>query len=128
MARFLSEEWIEALDAALRDDREALRATAGARIAVAQVVTDGPGGRVAYTVQVDDGSARVRGGDAGADVTFTQDHATATAIARGELAAQAAFIEGRLRVGGDLALLMEHTQVLAGLDTALARARAVTTF
>jgi predicted lipid carrier protein YhbT len=128
MARFLSDEWIEEMDVAVRNAGSAGEVAAGARLAIGQIVTDAPGGPVSYTVHLEDGSARVQPGTTDADVTFTQDHATATAIFRGELAAQAAFIEGRLRVGGDLRALMDHAAAVVGLDRALEGFRAGTTF
>jgi putative sterol carrier protein len=129
MARFLSSAWVEELDAAVRDDDRVRRATAGTRLVVGQVVTGTPEGDVRYAIHVDDGTVRVREGDLdAADVTFTQDHPTALAIASGQLPAQQAFMEGRLRVSGDLALLMAHADTLAELDEALGRPRPSTTF
>jgi putative sterol carrier protein len=128
MARFLSDAWIEEMDAAVRDDDEVRSATAGTTIVIGQVVTDAPGGETGYTVHLDDGSVRVRPGTGDADVTFVQDHATAVAIARGELPAQAAFIDGRLRVRGDLQLLMDSAAVLARLDEAFSGPRAGTEY
>ena len=61
-----------------------------------------------------------------ADVTFTQDRATARAIADGELAAQTAFMAGRLRTGGDLTRLLAHREALADLDDVFADVRART--
>jgi predicted lipid carrier protein YhbT len=128
MVRFLSDAWIDAMDAAIRDDDQVRDTAAGTTLAIAQVVTEAPGGEVGYTVELEDGSARVRRGTEGAQVTFTQDHATAVAIARGELAAQAAFIDGRLEVRGDLQVLLTHVSLLAELDEAFSRTRARTTF
>ena len=129
MAQFLSEEWIETLDAELRHDERAQAAASDVRLTIGQIVTGGPNGEVSYVLRVGDGEARVEpDGIDDADVTFTQDHATATAIAQGALAAQAAFMEGRVRVGGDLSLLMANAPALAGIDDALARARARTTY
>ncbi len=122
MAVFLSTEWIAALDAAA----SGRRAPDGLRLVVQQVVRDGDD-EVAYAIRIADGSVRVTGGRAAdADVTFTQDRPTAAAIATGELSAQAAFIDGRLRVGGDLSTLLEHTAALAALEDVFATARAGT--
>jgi putative sterol carrier protein len=129
MVRYLSPEWIEAVSAAAAACDDLRTATSGVRLTVQQRVTGGPGGDVAYHVVVDDGAVAVLPGEApAADVTFQQDHATATAIARGELAAQAAFMTGRLRVGGDVQLLMRHRDTLAGLDDALVGVRAATEY
>ena len=123
MAEFLTPEWVSALaDAAagatLPDD---------VRLVVQQVVVGDDGVEVAYTVRIEAGSVRVTDGRADdADVSFTQDRATAAAIARGDLSAQAAFLDGRLRVGGDLAAALGGARALAGLDDLFALPRTAT--
>ena len=49
-------------------------------------------------------------------MTFTQDVETAAAVNRGELSAQAAFMTGRLRVGGDVQVLLDRQPALAEVD------------
>lgn len=126
---FLTESWVDELDRALQHDERAERATSGVRIVVQQVVTDEGEGTFRYALRVEDGSVRAVPGEAAdADVTFVQDRHTATAIARGDLAAQAAFMDGRLRVGGDLDQLIRSQAALGGLDDVLAEVRARTEF
>lgn len=129
MADFLSDAWVEELDAAAR---RATQIPQEVRLVVQQVVTDGPAGddrEVAYAVHLREGTASVTPGHAeGADVTFTQDRATAAAIARGELSAQAAFLEGRLRVGGDLRAALEQARAMAAISDVFAEVRATTTW
>jgi len=60
------------------------------------------------------------------DLRFTTDYATAARIAAGGLGAQRAFVEGRLRVGGDLSLLIRHHKALSTIDDVLAGVRART--
>jgi hypothetical protein len=55
-------------------------------------------------------------------VTFSQDRATADAIATGELSASAALTSGRLVVRGATSRLPEHREALARLDEAFAGA------
>ena len=62
------------------------------------------------------------------DLRFTTAYGTAAQIASGALAAQRAFVEGRLRVGGDLSLLIAHQRAIAAVDGALAPVRAQTTY
>jgi hypothetical protein len=122
MAGFLTDEWLDELDGVARG----AKVDPGLRLRVQQVVPDGPEGReVTYVVEVDGGCVRVhRGRSADADVTFTQDLATAQAIHRGELSAQAAFMEGRLRLGGDLRAVIDRAAALAAIDDVFAGARA----
>ncbi len=125
MAEFLSDAWIDALDASVR----AVALPEEVRLVVQQVVQDADGPEVAYAIRMADGRAQVeRGRVADADVTFTQDRATAVAIARGDLSAQVAFLAGRLRVGGDIRQVIDRGRDLALLDELLTPARAATTW
>jgi predicted lipid carrier protein YhbT len=121
VAEFLTDAWIDALDSAGAHaviDREL-------RLVIQQIVHDREGGDVAYVVRVSDGHISVRRGRADdADVTFTQDRVTALAIHRGELSAQAAFLDGRLRLGGDLRAVIDRAGALATIDDVFAATRA----
>ncbi|HZB70950.1 MAG TPA: SCP2 sterol-binding domain-containing protein, partial [Acidimicrobiales bacterium] len=108
-------------------------ATGGLEIAdgepftVQQVVVDGGGDPVRWALRVHDGRVAVEAGAVtDPDVTLTTDRATATALARGELAITDAFMAGRLRVAGDLRTLMRAGAVLGALDEAFAAVRART--
>jgi hypothetical protein len=110
----LSPAWI----AALAEAAAHAEAPEGVELVVQQVVVDGgpDGDEVAYAVEVGSGALRVHPGRVDApDVTITQDRATAAAIARGDLSAQSAFLEGRLRVGGDLVAALAAARVLSAL-------------
>jgi hypothetical protein len=108
-----SDEWIAALDAAARR----LPGVDGS-FTIQQVVGD-----VAWHVVLGPEGVRVRPGeDDDPDVTFSQDRATADAIADGELSASEALTSGRLSVRGATAQLTEHREVLAELDRVFADA------
>lgn len=127
--RYLSPEWIDAAGRALAADPGIKEATADVRLTLEQVVTDGPNGTVRWHVAVDHGSVELAEGAApSAGLRFTTSYATAAGIASGALSAQHAFAEGRLRVGGDLSLLVSHHRTLASLDDALAEVRAETVY
>lgn len=122
MAGFLTDRWFDALETTARQ----ARVDKSTRLLVQQIVTDGlDGSGVEYFVKVAEGSITVQRGRAEApDITFTQDRATATAIHRGELSAQTAFIEGRLRLGGDLRAVIDRAAALSAIDDVFAAARA----
>jgi putative sterol carrier protein len=128
MVAFLSEEWVAALHDAAADD-DALRAlTASLSLTVEQEVTGGPSGDVRYHVVIDHGRVAVIPGPADEPtVRFSQDHETASSIALGHGSAQRAFMTGRLRVGGDLRMLLAHREVLAQLHDVFATVRASAT-
>jgi alkyl sulfatase BDS1-like metallo-beta-lactamase superfamily hydrolase len=120
---FLSPEWIAALDGAR------ITSDAPVSIVIEQRIVDGDD-VITWHVVIDDQVAHVRFGpaDQAAHVTFVQDRATATAIARGELNAQLAFIDGRVRLTGDVRVLIDHADVFARLDAAWRPVRERTTY
>lgn len=125
MARFLSAEWVADLAAAAGG----VEVADGAPFTVQQVVVDETGEDVRWAIRVGDGGVAVEpGGSAAADVTLTSDRSTATALARGDLAVTDAFMAGRLRVAGDLRVLLRAGGVLGTLDDAFAAVRERTTW
>ena len=122
MAGFLTDAWLDDLEAAAR----AAEVASAAHLVLQQIVPDGPDGHeVAYALVVADGRLRVERGRVGAaDLTFTQDRATAEAIHRGDLSAQAAFMQGRLRLGGDLRAVIDRAGELEAIDDVLRSVRA----
>ena len=101
----------------------------GVRLTVEQTVEDTPDGPVTWHITIDDGAMALAPGPADhADLRITTRWDTAAAVASGTLAAQRAFVEGRLRLGGDLSLLLTHQRALATIDDVLAPVRATTTY
>lgn len=128
--RFLSPEWLVALDAALGASPAVRAATSATTLRLLQVVTGGPDGDLAYLVTVADGAVGVGGAttDEPADVTLATTWEDAVAIATGALAPHDAFTTGRLVVRGDVDLLRTQALALAGLGGASAELRASTTY
>lgn len=132
MLTFLSPEWIAAVDDALRADAEIGRLATGLELTIEQRVTGvdpalAPDGEVRYHVSFSDGRAGASPGPAEAPtIRFSQDEATARAIAAGSGSAQRAFMTGRLTVGGDLRVLLDHGDLLAQVGDVFAAVRART--
>jgi predicted lipid carrier protein YhbT len=123
VVRFLTDEWFDAL-ADATDEHEASREPSAGHLVIQQTVRDAPAGDVTYHVVVEDGRVSVRVAEAlEADVSFVTDYATAVAISRGEQSAQVAFLRGQLKVGGDVAALSRHAEVLARIDDVFAEVR-----
>jgi hypothetical protein len=129
MPRYLSPEWVQAFNAALADlDLTDAIAAAGAgsltasegTFAVAQVITDAPadlgaaGGVVRTVLRVDhDGvTLALDPGAPPADVTLVVGYDDALAMARGGLDPADALATGRVRVRGELAVLVAGQSVL----------------
>lgn len=125
MVAFLTDAWLAELDRAAASQPLAEPVD----LVVQQVVLGDQGVAFAYVIRIASGTVSVAAGHAAdADVSFTQDRATAAAIAQGSLSAQVAFMAGRLRVGGDLRAIIDRSRELAALDDLFAAARAVTTW
>lgn len=125
MAEFLSDAWIEELARAA----DAAVAPSELRIVIQQVVTLDPDDERTFVIRIEHGGVTVEAGRApDCDVSFTQDRSTAAAIARGELSAQAAFMAGRLRVGGDLRAVIDRAPALTSLADLFAETRASTSW
>jgi hypothetical protein len=129
----LSEPWIRAFDEVVRHHEGLRAATADRRVVVQYVVEPGAPHRdqprAAYAVVLDHGDNRVVVGDVDdPDITLTTDRATAVAVATHQESAQTAFMGGRLRLGGDVRVLIADQAVLAGIDDCTAELRRATDF
>ena len=127
MVRFLSPEWIAALDTAARD----ATIPAGVRLTIQQIVTDGGDGdgEVSYHLVLDDGRLQVRPGVAEApDVTLIQTREVAAALSSGTLNAQQALEAGRLKLRGDIGHLGREGKALGAMEDVFAAVRADTTY
>jgi len=112
-----SEDWVRALSARL----DGVVVDPAVEVVVQHRLPDTG---ASWHVVVAGGRAAVAAGEhPSPDVTFTEDAATASAVARGELAAQQAFLDGRLRVAGRVGCLTGPVAAaLAGLPGVPARA------
>ena len=123
MPELFSDEWIDVLDALARGDDELRAAAAEIDVVIQQTVVATDGARSYHVVLTPD-DVGVRPGPAPAPtITFTADHETAAAIANGDESAQTAFIDGRLRLGGDLRKLLEAQSAVARLGDTFSAAR-----
>ena len=132
VAEFLSDEWIAALATRPRT-RTGRRRRRRRGLVVEPVVRGVPGRgevryRVAFDATVVRGRRPVADATTPADVRLETDYATAVALARGEMNAQAALADGRLRVSGDVARLAAHAAALARSTTCSPSVRATTTY
>jgi len=127
--RYLSLEWIDALNLAVAASDAMRRAAADQNIGVTQVVTGTPDGGVSYHLVVADGVARFGAGPADSeDVRMEQDWDTAVGIALGTTNLEAALFDGRLRFSGDPEKLMASRDVFAALNAIFDDVRTRTTY
>lgn len=120
--KFLSEEWAQQVTQALNSSDDFKRAASGQTVKLQQVVTDTPeGGEAKYYFTLDNGTAQVALGEtADAEATLTQNYETARAIAREELNPTNAFMQGKLKISGNMMKLMQLQTVFNQLPKAVA--------
>jgi len=120
--RFLSPAWLDCMASST-----ALAAT-DVSLAVHQRITAGPEGDVEFTLRLRDGTVSVEPGPGAADVEILEDYDTAAAISQGHLSPARAFAAGRLRLSGDVGLLVEHQEALAAIGKQVAGMAEATTY
>lgn len=129
MLKYLSDAWMDAAAEAVAADASLAAAAADLDLAVNYEVTGSPFGKRRYQLRFDHGSvALVNPPVDQARAGFSTDYDTAAQIARGELAVQVAFMQGRLKLEGDVAVLVRDGAALDGLDDALAELRSRTEY
>ncbi|MEY3656106.1 MAG: hypothetical protein RL114_464 [Actinomycetota bacterium] len=127
--RYLSLEWMEAMQANVAASESLTQLASTNRIGVTQVVTDGPEGTVVYHLQVGDGVAEFGPGPASDEqVRMEQSWQTAVDVATETVPAQEVFMKGLVKISGDPQSIMDNVAVFAALDTAFAAVRGVTEY
>ncbi|MGH9064312.1 MAG: SCP2 sterol-binding domain-containing protein [Acidimicrobiales bacterium] len=131
---------MDELNAAAAGDEELGARAAGVALTVQQVVTPSPAGGGAasaacswqgatYAIRVAGGRVEVvAGGVDDPDVTLSEDYATAAALSRGELSAEAALLAGRIRVRGDSGALARGQDVLHRVQACFDQVRSRTSY
>jgi putative sterol carrier protein len=114
VTEFLSDDWFDTLEA------RASRAVVPAGIDLTLHQTVGRDPAISWQIHIGAGAVKIeRGAAEEADVHLASDLHTALGIHRGEISAQRAFLDGRLRIDGDIATLMTHREVLEALTPLL---------
>ncbi|HEY6628139.1 MAG TPA: SCP2 sterol-binding domain-containing protein [Acidimicrobiia bacterium] len=113
MSKFLSEEWAAEVTAALGQHPGFKNAIGSAELGIQFEVSDGPEGDAEYYLKSSGGNSTMAVGTLESpDVTVRQTYDTATAISKGELNTQTAFMTGKVKVSGNLAKLMMHQSAI----------------
>ncbi len=107
--KFLSEEYFKEANDALQSNEAVLKAASGKNVAVQVVTGQVPGaGEVKTYLKITDGMPVVGLGEVdNADATISQDYPTAVALDKGELNAQNAFMQGKIKIKGNLMKMMQ---------------------
>jgi putative sterol carrier protein len=119
--KYLSQEWIDAYNAALTEDDAVRAALKGKSAAIQMVVSDPAQGEIRYWLRIVDGGALAGLGDLDdADVTISQSYETSAQVNKGELDGQKAFTQGKVKIKGKMLKMMQLRGPLAHVQTALA--------
>jgi putative sterol carrier protein len=105
VAKYLTQEWLDESRELAKDQPE----RPGASAKMQYVVTGGPDGDVKYYWVLENGKLLESqlGEIADADFTLTSSYDDSVAIAKGELDANAAFMQGKMKVTGNMGKLMQ---------------------
>ncbi|MFN2526347.1 MAG: SCP2 sterol-binding domain-containing protein [Actinomycetota bacterium] len=118
--KFLSDEWAKEMSAALNSSEDFKKAASGQQVKLQQVVTDSPDGETKYYFTLDNGTVDVGLGEiSDAEATLTQNYETAAAIAKQELNATNAFMQGKLKISGNMMKLMQLQGVFNAMPKAV---------
>jgi putative sterol carrier protein len=120
LAAFLSEEWLALGVAAGRS----LPEVPGASLRLQQVVTGAPGGDVRYVTVIENGRTVEQrlGDEPDADLVITTTYADALAMHRGEIDLNTGFMQGRVKIGGDIAKVFALLPLAGRTEWAAAQA------
>ena len=120
--KFLTEEWAQTMTDSLNASDDFKGAASGQQVKLQQVVTDAPDlGEVKYYFTIDGGTAAVALGEiSDAEATISQNYETAVAINKQELNAQNAFMQGKLKISGNMMKLMQLQGVFTAMPKAVA--------
>ena len=104
MSKYLSQEWLDEF-VKLAEDQPT---RPGATVKIQYKVTGGPDGDIEYSWQINEGKfeAANLGQIDGADFTMTSSYDDAAKMQKGELDATAAFMQGKIKVAGNMAKMM----------------------
>jgi putative sterol carrier protein len=118
--KFLSQEWADQVTQALNSSDDFQKAASGQTASVQQVVTDAPDGEVKYYFKLDGGKAEVNLGELqDAEATITQNYETAVGVTKQEINAQNAFMQGKLKISGNMMKLMQLQSVINAMPKAV---------
>ena len=119
--KFLSDEWAEALKAELNQSADFQQAAAGHTATIQQVIT-GADGTTNYWITIGEGKIDLGVGDIeGEDATITQSYDSAAALAKGELSPVTAVMTGKLKIAGNMGMILGLQGALAQLPAAMAK-------
>lgn len=119
--KFLSAEWAQELEEQLNANPTFTQAIGSQSVKIQQVITGNADGTSQYWLRLENGRVYLGVGELQVpDATITQDYDSAVALARSELNPVTAFMTGRIRIAGNMMVLMGLQNALAVLPGVMA--------
>jgi putative sterol carrier protein len=117
--KFLSTEWAEGLTSQLNASDAFREASAGQDATIQQIITGGQG-ETHYWIRIAGETIEMGVGDADdPDATITQSYETAVGLARSEVSPVTAFMTGKIKVSGNMGLILSLQGVLSQIPPAM---------
>ena len=118
--KFLSDEWLSEVESRLNSNEGFQTAAKGHAARLQQQISGTPAGDVTYGFVLDSGKVSLAKGEIeNPEATVSQDYDTAVAVNKLELSGQQAFMQGKLKVSGNLMKIMQLQGTLAAMPPAL---------
>jgi putative sterol carrier protein len=118
--KFLSDEFLSEAESRLNSNDAFIAAAQGQSARIQQQVSGTPLGDVSYGFVLDGGKAQIVKGEIDSpEATVAQNYETATGLQKGELTGQGAFMQGKLKITGNLMKMMQLQGVLAAMGPVL---------
>ncbi len=118
--KFQSDEYFEAVNAAMQNSEDVQKAAKGHNVAIQVITSDYPAvGQKKTYLKLAKGVPTAGAGEIeDPDATITQSYATAVALDKGEISPQTAFMEGKMKVKGNLMKIMTLQRFMQALGPA----------
>jgi putative sterol carrier protein len=118
--QFLSDEWLSEVSNRLNAHEGFQSAAKGQAARLQQEVLGSPAGDVRYGFVLDGGKVELSQGDIeNPEATISQSYETAVAMSKQETTGQQAFMQGKLKVSGNLMKIMQLQGVFTAMPAAM---------
>jgi len=118
--KFLSDEWLNEVQTRLNANEGFQAAAKGQSARLQNEITGAPGGDVKYGFVLDGGAVSLVKGDIDApEATLSQGYDVAVSMSKQEMTGQQAFMQGKLKVSGNLMKIMQLQGVFGAMPTAV---------
>jgi putative sterol carrier protein len=118
--KFLSDEWLGEVESRLNANDTFQNAAKGQSARLLNEVTGAPGGDVKYGFVLEGGKVQLVKGDLeNAEATLTQNYETAVSMSKQEMTGQQAFMQGKVKISGNLMKMMQLQGVFGAMPNAV---------